>query len=221
MSNNKEDIISRLKEARMTLALKSGDFAKKAGIDPRNYSSIETGKRPIGDRSIRDICSAHGIDLNWLLTGEGEMLKPQGASPIEGAKGIPYYDMDVTASITESFNDIREEVQYYINFPPLNDCDAAFPVYGDSMVPDFYPGEVILVREIFNVDSMLWGEPYLIITNAACDNLRTIKNVYLSEDRKAFILRATNPKYAGDTIVPRKDVLKIFLVKGKLNRRQL
>lgn len=161
------------------------------------------------------------LNIGWLLTGEGEMLKSATAAPATTENGVPFYDMDVTASITESFNDVREEVQYYINFPPLNDCDAAFPVYGDSMVPDFYPGEVILVREIRNVDSMLWGEPYLVITNADCDNLRTIKNVYLSEDRQKFILRATNPKYSGDTIVPRDCVLKIFLVKGKVNRRQL
>lgn len=161
------------------------------------------------------------LNIGWLLTGEGEMLKSATAAPATTENGVPFYDMDVTASITESFNDVREEVQYYINFPPLNDCDAAFPVYGDSMVPDFYPGEVILVREIRNVDSMLWGEPYLVITNADCDNLRTIKNVYLSEDRQKFILRATNPRYAGDTIVPRDSVLKIFLVKGKVNRRQL
>lgn len=161
------------------------------------------------------------LNIGWLLTGEGEMLKSATAAPTTTENGVPFYDMDVTASITESFNDVREEVQYYINFPPLNDCDAAFPVYGDSMVPDFYPGEVILVREIRNVDSMLWGEPYLVITNADCDNLRTIKNVYLSEDRQKFILRATNPRYAGDTIVPRDSVLKIFLVKGKVNRRQL
>lgn len=219
MPNNKEDIINRLKEARIALALKSGEFARKAGIDPRNYSSIENGNRSIGERSIQDICSAHKINRDWLITGQGEMIRAD--NNYSDGEGIPYYDMDATASITESFHDVREEVQYYINYPPLNDCDAAFPVYGDSMVPDFYPGEVILVREIRNVDSMLWGEPYLVITNADCDNLRTIKNVYLSEDRQKFILRATNPRYAGDTIVPRDSVLKIFLVKGKLNRRQL
>ncbi|WP_308662070.1 S24 family peptidase [uncultured Alistipes sp.] len=161
------------------------------------------------------------IDRSWLLSGEGNMLKPMETVFVKKSDGIPFYDMDVTAGITESFADVREEVQYYINYPPLNDCDAAFPVYGDSMEPDFYPGDVVLVREIRNVDSMLWGEPYLIITDATCDNLRTIKNVYLSEDRRSFILRATNPKYSGDTIVPRDNVLKIFLVKGKVARRQL
>ncbi len=199
-------------------------FSERIGLErPQAIYDIQSGKtKNISSKMADKIISAFPeIDRSWLLTGEGNILKPDGTTSVEKNNGIPYYDMDVTASITESFHDVREEVQYYINFPPLNDCDAAFPVYGDSMVPDFHPGEVILVREIRNVDSMLWGEPYLVITNADCDNLRTIKNVYLSEDRQKFILRATNPRYAGDTIVPRDSVLKIFLVKGKLNRRQL
>ena len=158
----------------------------------------------------------------WLLTGEGEMLRSgQLQTQEQTGTGVPFYDIDVTCGITESFADVREEPQFRINYAPLNDCDAAFPVYGDSMEPDFYAGDVVMVREIHNVDSMLWGEPYLIITNAACDNLRTIKNVYLSDDRRSFILRASNPRYNGDTVVARENVLKIFLIKGKLCRRQL
>lgn len=70
------------------------------------------------------------------------MLQNKNANPALLDVGIPFYDMDVTASIAEAFCDEREDVQYYINYPPLNDCDAAFPVYGESMIPDFYPGEV-------------------------------------------------------------------------------
>lgn len=178
--------------------------------------------RDLSDRVIEKILNYYkNINKVWLLTGEGEMLKSESLPKPHGGANIPFYDIDVTASITEAFCDTPEIPQYYINFPPLNDCTAAFPVYGESMEPDFYAGEVVLVKEVTNVDSMLWGEPYLVITNANCDNLRTIKNVYLSDDRQKFILRATNPRYAGDTIVPRNDVLKIFLVKGKVNRRQL
>lgn len=178
--------------------------------------------RDLSDRVIEKILNYYkNINKVWLLTGEGEMLKSESLPKPHGGANIPFYDIDVTASIAEVFCDTPEIPQYYINFPPLNDCTAAFPVYGESMEPDFYAGEVVLVKEVTNVDSMLWGEPYLVITNANCDNLRTIKNVYLSDDRQKFILRATNPRYAGDTIVPRNDVLKIFLVKGKVNRRQL
>ncbi len=162
------------------------------------------------------------VNRTWLLSGEGEMLRSgQLQTQEQSGTGVPFYDIDVTCGITESFADVREEPQFRINYAPLNDCDAAFPVYGDSMEPDFYAGDVVMVREIHNVDSMLWGEPYLVITNAACDNLRTIKNVYLSDDRRSFILRASNPRYNGDTIVARENVLKIFLIKGKLCRRQL
>ena len=207
----------RLLEFLAYLGIGQTKFEQLTGLSRGLVDKMSDG---ITTRTINKISKVYPeLNIVWLQTGEGQMLKSEAMVPDE--KGIPYYDMDVTASITESFHDVREEVQYYINYPPLNDCDAAFPVYGDSMIPDFYPGEVILVREIRNVDSMLWGEPYLVITNADCDNLRTIKNVYLSEDRQKFILRATNPRYAGDTIVPIDCVLKIFLVKGKVNRRQL
>lgn len=204
--------------------LKASAFSNRIGLErPQAIYDIQKGKtKTISPKMANKIISAFpNINKSWLLTLSGNMFVNKIDVPVPPNSGIPYYDMDVTASIAETFCDEREEVQYYINYPPLNDCDAAFPVFGESMIPDFYPGEVVLVREIKHVDSMLWGEPYLVITNAECDNLRTIKNVYLSEDREKFILRATNPKYSGDTIIHRNNVLKIFLVKGKVNRRQL
>ena len=205
--------------------LNGKSFSEKIGLErPQAIYDIQNGKtKNISENMANKIISVFSdINRAWLITGEGEMLKSESvATRTDGKDEIPFYDINVTASFTESFNDIREEVQYFISYPPLNDCTAAFPVYGESMEPDFFAGEIILVKEITNVDSMLWGEPYLIITNANCDNLRTIKNVYLSQDRTKFILRASNPRYAGDTIIDRNDVLKIFIVKGKVNRRQL
>lgn len=203
--------------------LNGKSFSEKIGlIRPQAIYDIQNGKtQNISVSMANKIISAFPeVNKSWLLTGDGEMLiKPE--DKIAEKSGIPFYDINVTASIAESFNDIPEMSQYLISYPPLNDCCAAFPVYGESMEPDFFAGEVVLVKEITNVDSMLWGEPYLVITNANCDNLRTIKNVYLSEDRCKFILRATNPRFSGDTIIDRNDVLKIFLIKGKINRRQL
>ena len=203
--------------------LNGKSFSEKIGlIRPQAIYDLQNGKtQNISVSMANKIISAFPeVNKSWLFTGDGEMLiRPE--DKITEKRGIPFYDINVTASIAESFNDIPEVSQYLISYPPLNDCCAAFPVYGESMEPDFFAGEVVLVKEITNVDSMLWGEPYLVITNANCDNLRTIKNVYLSEDRCKFILRATNPRFSGDTIIDRNDVLKIFLIKGKINRRQL
>lgn len=196
-------------------------FEKTCGLSNGYFNGIKS--RPSYDKLMRIFRAYPNLNPDWFVRGEGEMLKNDAVTVRDSAAetGVPFYDIDVTCGITESFADVREEPQFRINYAPLNDCDAAFPVYGDSMEPDFYAGDVVMVREIHNVDSMLWGEPYLIITNAACDNLRTIKNVYLSDDRRNFILRASNPRYNGDTIVARENVLKIFLIKGKLCRRQL
>lgn len=211
----------RLKQYLEYKKLKQSDFIKSIGASPGYISSMNRGFGEDYEAVVRE--KYPDLNIGWLQTGDGDMLKSDSLTIKDCAAGtgVPFYDIDVTCSITESFTDVREEPQFRINYAPLNDCDAAFPVYGDSMEPDFYAGDVVMVREIHNVDSMLWGEPYLIITNAACDNLRTIKNVYLSDDRSSFILRASNPRYNGDTIVARENVLKIFLIKGKICRRQL
>lgn len=75
MLENKKDIKKRLKQARLKFGLSSTAFAKKAGINPNNYSSIESGDRTIGIRLLREISQAHGIRIEWLTTGEGPMMQ--------------------------------------------------------------------------------------------------------------------------------------------------
>ena len=72
MPDNKKNIIDRLIEVRTETGLPSKDFAAKAGIDTKNYSSIENGKRSIGERVMNDICLAFNINFVWLKTGNGE-----------------------------------------------------------------------------------------------------------------------------------------------------
>ena len=81
MADNKSEIIKRLVEIRVETGLASKDFAAKAGIDPRNYSSIETGKRSLGLRVMGDICNAFGINMEWLRTGEGSKYASPNPSP--------------------------------------------------------------------------------------------------------------------------------------------
>lgn len=218
-----------------TIKSRLAQFLKYLGIGQAKFASVigvsKGFANNVGD-SIRtdklDKIKAHYPELNitWLLTGDGEMLKTTETDlpekyPIDSEVGVPFYDINVTASITESFNDVKEKPSYKINVPFLNDCTAAFPVYGDSMLPAYRPGDTVIVKQITNRDALLWGEVYLVITNANCDNMRTIKRVYISEDRQNYILRATNPEFSGDTIVPCDDVIGLFLVKGKISRTQL
>jgi transcriptional regulator with XRE-family HTH domain len=133
---------------------------------------------------------------------------------------VPFYDMDVTAGIVEAYPD-TETPAYSINFAPVNDCTAALPVYGESMEPGIRSGDIVFVRELHNRTTLQWGEIYLVVTDDSCDNMRTIKRVYPHPDGQHYILRADNPTYRGDTVIPIASVLKIFIVKGHFARKQL
>ena len=52
-------------------------------------------------------------------------------------KKVPYYEIDVTSSITSSFNDVVEEPTFYVDYKPFNDCTAYVNNYGDSMFPKY------------------------------------------------------------------------------------
>lgn len=137
-------------------------------------------------------------------------------------KGVPYYeDLDVTASIITSFHDYKEEATFMINYKHFNDCDAYLPVVGDSMHPKYPAGEIVAVKQIRNLDTLLWGETYLVITNENANNLRTIKDVHYCSDESKVILRAANPEFAGDTRINKEDILSMYIVKGRIRRNQL
>lgn len=99
MAGNKQDIANRLIEIRTESGLLSKEFAAKAGIDPKNYSSIENAKRTIGDRVIMDICKAFNVNVNWIKTGEGEKYKK---SKSEDEVSMPREVFDQLSKLTET-----------------------------------------------------------------------------------------------------------------------
>lgn len=104
MAENKKEMIERLIEVRMDTGMLSKDFAMKAGIDPKNYSSIESGKRPIGDRVMNAICRAFNINAVWLKTGKGEKhVAPALSGDTQGDSiSVPREVFDQITRLTET-----------------------------------------------------------------------------------------------------------------------
>jgi len=81
-----ETIGERLKSAREKLNLDQGKFAKELGAGGR--TTISQWERGISFPSANILKTIHekfGIDINWLLTGEGDM---EGDSPPAGTIDI-------------------------------------------------------------------------------------------------------------------------------------
>jgi transcriptional regulator with XRE-family HTH domain len=215
-----------LKKFRKDKNIPQKEIQDLLGFSQPYVSALENGNKPINEEIFNKLLEKYNgdllpyqypIDENSNITKEPNSNKYKHNNSI----GVPYYNIDVTCSITGSFSDIKELPDFYVDFKPFNDCTAYLPIYGDSMYPQFCSGEIIAISEWKNKEVILWGEPYLIITNSECNNLRTIKLIFPHDDPNFIILRASNPNFKGDTVVSKDCIMGLFIIKGKITRKQL
>lgn len=170
MTDIKDGIRARLKEAREYLGLQSKDFAEKAGLAQGNYSAIEAGTRSIGDRVLNKIADKLSINIKWLRTGEGEMLKTDTIQPnavlIENPEimMVPLISKYAYAGYLAGYGD-DEYMEALPTIPfiiPEGQTHrgeyVSIEVKGDSMdngsAESIMEGDVVLCR---NIDRSLWA----------------------------------------------------------------
>lgn len=64
----------RLQKARKALHVTQVEFGESLGITQSAISAVESGKVKLTDRLAQSIQSNYNINVEWLRTGEGEML---------------------------------------------------------------------------------------------------------------------------------------------------
>lgn len=216
------------------------DFLKYKGLSQSKFEKsigasngyINSMRKGIGAERLEQVRREYpDLNIDWLLSGNGNMLNSQGGKEDVTGKnvkfagvsvGVPYYeDIESTGTIMSMNNDYRETPAFFINYEHFNDCTAYLTHVGDSMYPKYCSGEIIAVKRIFNFDIVLWGEAYLVVTNENANNLRTVKLVFPHDDEGKIVLRASNPNFKGDTVVNKSDIVSMFIVKGKITRNQL
>lgn len=227
----------RLKKAIMYLLGSGVITSQKMVSDIMNANQVSVSKALAGQVGYLTDSFIHRFNLafneifneEWIRSGEGEMIKNAEQSQIKSsiqsnlpARGVPYFDdMECTGTILSMYTDVKEQPAFYIDYAHFNDCTAYVPVVGDSMYPNYCSGEIVAVKQINNLDVIQWGESYLVVTNDNANNLRTIKQIHYCEDESKIILRASNPNYRGDTVIPKEDIVSLFIIKGKIKRNQL
>lgn len=159
--------------------LSRGQLAQKTGFSASTLEKIAV--------ACRD------LNVEWLLTGEGEMLKsPSSATEEETPRppqGVPYYaDLPVSAGRLDVITaDARPSG--YVEIPGLH-ATALFPVVGCSMKPDINPGDVIGIVPLESWDRPDPDKVYLVIT---ADD-RMIKHLE-ADDTDPDVLWCVSPNY--------------------------
>lgn len=212
----------RLKFIINELNLTQKDFAYRLGIQAGSLSDIlrAKGGLKISAAVKYKLRQSLHVNIDWLENGEGEPFLPTGPMISEGA-GVPYYNINISEAKGESLKLMEEKPEYFVNYRPFNDCAAYLPVYGDSMYPKYASGEIVAVKEITNRDIIQWGEAYVIMTSESSNSLRTIKILHEHPDPNKIILRSSNPNFKGDTIINKKEIISLYIIKGKITRNMI
>lgn len=139
-------------------------------------------------------------------------LKPVG----KHSEGIPMYEISATASGVEVYNDINDSQPVgHMNFPGIEDCDFALPVWGHSMYPYLENGCWVALK-IIHDKKILPGEVYYI----EWGDYRMYKRLLAGDSPDEVIAHSDNTtemignrlKYA-PFVIKVSDIKKLCLVK--------
>lgn len=230
--NDVSNRINNLVKERKTSFYK---LSKETGIDQSVFSRVKTGKLNFSSNNIEQIANYFGVNTDWLLTGEGEMLKTPGkegkgketeeASNLTVGRVIPLYDAEAAAGNGYEMDMSPARPIEMIQIGGfLRESEAALRVYGSSMIPHYPPGCIVALKPW--VERFI--EPGAVYVVETTTN-RYLKRLMYNADKTALrcvsdnTIRHEDGSAKGELCypefeIPVEDVRRLFRVVGVIKR---
>jgi SOS-response transcriptional repressor LexA len=179
-----------LKKYRLLAKLTQPELAEKLGWDGQGrISHYETGKRSPSIPELIRIADVLGIDVGTLISGENFILaqtvaKYGTAHEINKVPFISFFKVSNFADIIKNYNG-----EMHITTAKIKARTFATMVEGDSMLPEFPPGRIIVV-EPDRARSAISGD-YVVARDL--NNEATLKQ--LIKDGSDWYLKPLNDRY--------------------------
>ena len=238
-----ERIIDRVNDFIQYKGMSVRAFESEAGIKYSTISAaIKRGTELNTAILLKIIDTYEEIDTEWLMKGEGEMLKdanPEKQSPSSESTNQGNESSESELPSTDEFdyvnNDnegripivhelsfalidpdepstIKADEHYYIK--EFRNADFMMRVAGDSMYPKYKPGDLIACRNIRYANFYQWGKVYALLT---CHQGIIIGRVYEHHQNTIFIkVKSDNPSYP-EWEIPIDEVVRGALVIGAIS----
>lgn len=221
------EIVSRIKMLMEERGSSINSFAKEIGIDQSNLNKKLSGSLKITKNDTYKISESLGVNLSWLLNGDGETYSEEGEkllsktrisssvkrSSLDMGVMVPFYDVEFALGYDEMYNDTPNVPTKYISIPGYEKADFWCRASGDSMKPVINNGDIIALKTVNDWQSFLpMNEVYAIMTT---NDLRTVKVVRRGLDDAHFTLHAYNEEFE-DQEIPKSAITKVFKVLGSL-----
>lgn len=183
-------------------------IATKAGYNATVFSSVMNGTTALSYRFVQRVCALdRRLRPEWVMSGDGEMLRTRRTTSKSRNEAIPYY-RELPASAGEQDAPAYDEQADEVYIPGVR-AEAFFPVTGCSMMPTISPGDMVGVVAVDRLDHVDPEGIYMVITR---QNERMIKHIQPTpEEESDVILLSDNPQYAPFRR-PKEDILRVFRV---------
>ncbi|QMU65516.1 MAG: helix-turn-helix domain-containing protein [Flavobacteriaceae bacterium] len=207
----------RLKEKREKLGLTQVELAQIFGVSSNTIQNWEGGakipktKIDFVKEKIDEVFNRYRYDENSL--SYKRVVKEESVSL---QSGVPYYDVDFTASFLEVQNNQSIKPNSYIDHPFFKGCDYVVRASGQSMAKVISHGDAIGLIKLNNwIEFFPFGEIYAIVTN---DGFRMIKVITKGETDNTYTLISKPTDNKKDEFPPqqinKESIMQIFKVQA-------
>lgn len=209
-------ILDRIKLYIDTKGISIAAFEKSVGMSNASFSKSLKNNGAIGTDKLENILSVYSdISPEWLLTGQGDMLKeePSLSVSMNPQEGTPYYDVDFLGGF-----DLQENSQTMV--PALNIVANICPraemwcnITGHSMEPTISHGDIIALHKC-SVEDIQYGEVYAVVL----DTFRTVKILRKSSTPGMLKFVPVNKEEFDEQEFSISRILQVYEVVGSIRR---
>lgn len=174
------------------------DLADKLGISPSKFSEILNNRMNVSADLLAKL-TVHFPFLSpeWLLTGQGEMLRqaeslPTATPATAPSEGIPLIPIEAMAGFgTGEVQVLEYECDRYV-VPAFKDAEFLIQVKGSSMIPKYNSGDIVACKKL-PMDRLFfqWNKVYVLDT----DQGALIKRVKAGSDDDHLLIVSDNQNY--------------------------
>ena len=209
---NIKSMSKRLKMLRQELKLTQEEFAHILGIGKSALCMIETNRSALSERNKNILIQQLNLNIDWLEGREpenGSMFNcPKDMIPylrksdrLVTSQSVPLYNIEGSAGLVPLFNDHNSVKPIdYINIPNLPKCDGAIYIVGDSMYPILKSGDIVLYKQLNNMENIFWGDMYLLSIDMEGEEYVTVKYIQKSQTPGRIKLVSQNQYHADKEI---------------------
>lgn len=187
--NTKDRLLAFIEYA----GIKKASFEKKVGLSNGFVDKMGDNTRLSNLEKISNVYPE--LNVNWLRTGEGEMLKSDGKiQPMnEDGMSLPLIPINAMAgALTGTDVSFMEyDCEKYI-VPIFKGAEFLIRVQGDSMFPKYASGDIVACKRV-PLDRLWfqWGKTYVIDTRQGA----LVKRLEPSECDGCISIHSENPNY--------------------------